>query len=112
MEKNVLSFKRRHVLGNLYSKCENITEIPVYLNELSDEPIGFADESLGYYMDAFSFHLPEPICKKLSSNGYLFAIGYEVSPKNNRKYKINHFVLKSPPASAIATVRKFAEKNA
>ena len=108
MDKNLLTLKRRHVLGNLYSKCENIDSIPVYLDGLSEEPVGFVDESLGRYMDAFSFHLPENICKKLSSNSYVVAVDYDVSVENNHKYKINHFVLLAPP-NAIAAPKKKVE---
>ena len=106
MEKNLLNLKRRHVLGNLYSKCENITSIPVYLDIVTEEPIGFVDESLGRYVDAFSFHLPEAICKKLSSNGYVVAVDYAVSEMNNRKYKLNHFVLVAPPSAVVAPKKK------
>jgi hypothetical protein len=111
MEKNLLSLKRRHVLGNLYGKCEAITEIPVYLGDSIEEPIGFADESLGRYMDAFSFHLPEAICKKLSSNGYVVAVDYDVSQEDSRKFKINHFVLMAPPSAIVAPIRKHVEEK-
>lgn len=111
MEKNPLSLKRRHVLGNLYNKCENITTIPVYLDTVSDEPIGFADESLGRYVDAFTFHLPEPICKKLSSNGYVVGFDYDVSELNQKKYKLNHFVLVAPKSAVIAPKRKVVEEK-
>ncbi len=111
MEKNPLTLKRRHVLGNLYSRCENITSIPVYMDTVTDEPIGFADESLGRYMDAFSFHLPEDICKKLSSNGYVVAFDYDISDENSKKFKINHFILVAPPTAIVAPKRKVvAEK--
>jgi hypothetical protein len=106
MEQNLLNLKRRHVLGNIYSRCENIDNIPVYLDELSGEPIGFADESLGRYIDAFSFHLPNEICKKLSSNGYIIAVDYKVSEDNERMYKINHFVLLPPTNAVIAPKKK------
>lgn len=112
MEKNILNLKRRHILGNLYGKCENIDEtIPVYLDALNDEPIGFADEALGRYTDAFSFHLPEAICKKLSSNGYVVAFDYDVSALNSKRYKINHFVLLPPPSALSAPKRKTVEEK-
>lgn len=111
MEKNLLNLKRRHVLGNLYSRCENIESIPVYLDVVTEEPIGFADESLGRYVDAFSFHLPEAICKKLSSNGYVVAVDYDVSAENNRRYKLNHFVLVAPPNAIAAPKRKVVEEK-
>lgn len=111
MDKNILNLKRRHVLGNLYGKCESIESIPVYLDALSEEPIGFADESLGRYIDAFSFHLPEAICKKLSSNGYVVAFDYDISALNSRKYKLNHFVLVAPPSAIAAPKRKPVEEK-
>ena len=111
MEKNLINLKRRHVLGNLYSKCENIESIPVYLDVVTDEPIGFADESLGRYVDAFSFHLPETTCKKLASNGYVVAIDYEISLENSKKYQINHFVLVAPPTAVSAPKRKVVEEK-
>jgi hypothetical protein len=106
MEQNLLNLKRRHVLGNIYSQCENIENIPVYLDVKGEEPIGFADESLGRYIDAFSFHLPGDICKKLSSNGYVVAVDYQVSEENKRMYKINHFVLLAPTNAVIAPKKK------
>ena len=105
MEKNLLNLKRRHVLGNLYARCGNIGSIPVYLDAVSDEPIGTADESLGRYVDAFSFHLPETTCKKLSSNGYVVAFEYDVSAENPKEIIIKHFIL-VPPATAIAAPKR------
>ncbi|MEK7723550.1 MAG: hypothetical protein AAB336_04315 [Acidobacteriota bacterium] len=106
MDKNLLNLKRRHVLGNLYAKCENIGSIPVYLDAVSEEPIGSADESLGRYVDAFSFHLPETTCKKLSSNGYVVAFEYDVSAENPKKLTIKHFILMPPPTAIVAPKRK------
>jgi hypothetical protein len=111
MEKNPLSLKRRHILGNLYGKCENITGIPVYLDEVTDEPIGFADESLGRYVDAFSFYLPDTICKRLASNGYVVAFDYDVSTEDNTKFTINHFVLIAPPTAVAVPRRKAVEEK-
>ena len=72
---SVLSLSRRHVLGELYDRCEVLAgSIPVYL--AGDEPtlLGYADQSLGHYADAFSFHLDPDSCKKLSAGqfGYTF----------------------------------------
>jgi len=111
MEKNPLSLKRRHVLGSLYGKCENITTIQVFLDGETEEPVGFADESLGRYVDAFSFHLPDIICKRLASNGYVVAVDYDVSLEDNKKYKINHFVLVAPPTAVAVPRRKQSEEK-
>lgn len=82
MTLSVLSLARRHVLRDLYERCEPIEEsIPVYF--VSDqELVGHADQSLGHYADAFSFHLDPDFCKKLSGGQFGYTIGYEpVDPK-------------------------------
>ena len=61
MTYNPLAIKRRDILGDLYDRCETITSVPVYLNDTSAEPIGFVDESLGHYVDAFLFNLPRRV---------------------------------------------------
>jgi hypothetical protein len=81
MTSNVLSLARRHVLGDLYSRCDQIEgDIPVYLDdEVAPIVIGYADQSLGHYADAFSFHLEPDDCKKLSSGQFSFSVDYELS---------------------------------
>lgn len=77
----VLSVSRRHVLGTLYDRCDAIEgSIPVYLSG-GDPPdlLGYADQSLGHYADAFSFHLDGDSCKKLSAGQFSYSIGYEHS---------------------------------
>ncbi|HUR98881.1 MAG TPA: hypothetical protein VMZ26_12515 [Pyrinomonadaceae bacterium] len=74
---SILSLSRRHVLGDLYERCDAITAaIPVYLAG-GDEPVllGHADESMGHYADAFSFHLDTDSCKKLSAGQYTYVLG-------------------------------------
>jgi hypothetical protein len=78
-----LAIKRRHVLGDLYGKCDNIVSVPVYLENAEGEMIGYADESLGHYADAFLFHLPEDVCKKLSTGHFVYSFNYDFSnPKD------------------------------
>lgn len=79
---NVLSLARRHVLGDLYERFEAIEDtIPVYLGS-DQELIGHADQSLGLYADAFTFHLDPEFCKKLSGGQFGYTIGYDpVDPK-------------------------------
>jgi hypothetical protein len=96
---NILSLSRRHVLGDLYERCDAITAaIPVYL--AGDEPmlIGHADESLGHYADAFSFHLDTDSCKKLSAGQYTYTIGYDhTDPKakgTRRRLRLTSITLK------------------
>lgn len=97
---NHLAIKRKHVLGDLYNNCEVSESIPVYLDDKPDEPIGTADSSLGKYVDAFLFHLPEDVCKRLSSGHYQFGLDYDLSDNKN-KIKLNHILLiayKAPAA--------------
>lgn len=87
---------RRHVLGDLYSRCETIESVPVYLNDAEGEVLGYVDQGLGHYADAFSFHLPEDVCKKLSS-GY-FTFSFDVShtdsvPGRSRMVKLDSISL-------------------
>lgn len=96
---NILSLSRRHVLGDLYERCEAIVAaIPVYL--AGDEPtlLGHADESLGHYADAFSFHLDTDSCKKLSAGQFTYVLGYDhADPKakgSRRKIKLTSITLK------------------
>jgi hypothetical protein len=99
MQYSPLAIKRRYILGNLADKCDTINKIPVYLNDKSGEPIGYADESMGRYADAFLFHLPEDICKRLSTNGYDLEIDYDVSnPEDNarnERINLNYIILTS-----------------
>jgi hypothetical protein len=73
-----LAIKRSQVLGDIYSRCEPIESIPVYLNDPSGELLGHVDESLGQYADAFVFHLAEDVCKKLSTGQYVYGFDYDV----------------------------------
>ena len=75
-----ISLSRRHVLGDLYSRCDVITStVPVYLNSVDGEMLGHVDQGLGHYADAFSFHLAEDICKKLSAGFFTYAFDYKYS---------------------------------
>ena len=96
---NVSSLSRRHVLGDLYDRCDSITDtIPVYL--AGDEPtlLGHADESLGNYTDAFSFHLDIDSCKRLSSGQFTYLIGYDLigakAAASRRRIKLTSITLK------------------
>jgi hypothetical protein len=68
---------RRHVLGDLYSRCDAIVEnIPVYREGDEGEVIGYVDQSLGHFADAFSFHLPDDVCKKLATGHFVYLFNY------------------------------------
>lgn len=93
-----LAIKRRHVLGELYKRCENVESIPVYLDDKSGELLGNVDECLGLYADAFSFHLSEDVCKKLAASGYSYAFDYEFVDKTAKadgksRIKLNYMLL-------------------
>jgi hypothetical protein len=85
-----LAIKRRHVLGDLYERCGPVVSVPVYLNDAEGEMIGYVDESLGHYADAFLFHIPEEFCKKLSSGHYIYSFNYDFSDsaETGRKSRI------------------------
>ncbi len=90
--------KRSYVLGELYKRCENVESIPVYLEDPSGELLGYVDECLGHYADAFSFHLSEDVCKKLSASGYSYAFDYEALDKaaadnGKSRIKLNYMLL-------------------
>jgi hypothetical protein len=91
-----IALKRSHVLGELYSRCDRSESTPVYLEEKTEEAIGHADESMGVFADAFLFHLPEDICKKLSTSYYQFAFNYDFSGETTRegkRIKLNYILL-------------------
>ena len=75
-----VSLSRRHVLGDLYGKCGPLAdEVPVYLSETDAEPTlkGHVDQSLGHFADAFSFHIPDEMCKDLTAGRFTFSFQYE-----------------------------------
>lgn len=96
MSYSPLAIKRSQVLGDIYSRCEKIECIPVYLNDVSGELLGHVDESLGQYADAFVFHLSEDVCKKLSSGHYVYGFDYDVlesNKANSSDIKLNCILL-------------------
>lgn len=98
-----LAIARRHVLGDLYSRCERIESIPVYLNSAGGEVLGHVDEGLGHYADAFLFHLSEELCKKLSSGHFTYSFEYEYSDGEGggrRRIVLSSILLSGRPAYA------------
>ena len=80
-----LSLSRRHILGELYSRCDSLIEsVPVYLAGVEPELLGHADECLGHYADAISFHLADDVCKRLSSGQYTYSFDFQYSDPSNR----------------------------
>ena len=94
MATNSISFSRRHVLGDFYSRCEAVAEdVPVYLDTPEGEMVGHVNQGLGHYADAFSFHLADDMCKKLSSGHYTYAFDFEFAenagnPVRHRRMKL------------------------
>lgn len=89
-----LAIKRSYVLGNLYNRCEVSETVPVYIDTVTEEPAGFVDNSLGKYADAFLFHLPEDVCKKLSTGHFKYGFDYSAAETAN-KIKLNYIMLVS-----------------
>lgn len=93
-----ISISRRHVLGDYYSRCDAIVSVPVYLDSSKGEMLGYADQGLGHYADAFSFHLPDDICKKLSAGYFTYAFEFnyaerKATPGRYRRVKISSISL-------------------
>jgi hypothetical protein len=63
--------------------------------------IGYADEGLGVYADAFTFHLSEELCKKLLSGHFTYSFDYDFADKDDkavrgkRRIKLNSIMLNS-----------------
>jgi hypothetical protein len=111
-----LTVKRRNVLGDLCEQCDAIESIPVYLNDVSEEPLGFVTEDTGRYVDVFTFYLSETVCKELSSNNYDYAFDFDYSEKTTqdtkKRIRINHIVLvlKKKPLFIKKSLPKLAGK--
>jgi hypothetical protein len=103
-----LTLARRHLLGDLYSRCDRSSTVPVYLNDTEGEMLGYADEGLGHYADAITFHLSEENCKKLAGGQFVYSFAYEFVEKarpglsdSRRRVKLT---------SILLTARKSYEK--
>lgn len=80
-----LTISRKHVLGDIYAKCETMTEdVPVYLLGEENELLGHADQSVGKYADAITFHLADDVCKRMSSGQYTYQFDLEHSAQIGR----------------------------
>jgi len=93
-----LSVTRRHVLGDFYSRCDSIVSVPVYLETAGGEMLGYVDEGLGNYADAFCFHLAEDVCKKLSAGHFIYSFDFDYRkeagvPERRQRIKLNSIVL-------------------
>lgn len=98
MKYSPLSLSRRHVLGDLYSRCDALTgRVPVYLAGDEQELLGHADEALGRFADAISFHLSDEMCRKLSSGHFTMTFDYNLSeakdPEVRRRVVLRSIIL-------------------
>jgi hypothetical protein len=100
MSYSPLTLARRHVLGEFYVRCESLVTVPVYLNTSDGEMLGYVDESLGKYADAFTFHLSEELCKKLAAGHFTYSFDYDFAsasekkmPAHKRRIKLTSIVL-------------------
>lgn len=93
-----LSLSRKHVLGDLYARCDQTTtNVPVYLIAEENELLGYAAESLGHYADAFTFHLSDDVCKRLSAGQYTYEFDLEHARTKGRLI-LRTIFLKAPKA--------------
>jgi|SRR5690242_3724355 len=99
-----VTLSRRHVLGDLYARCERLVRIPVYLNDENGERLGFVDESHGIYADAFTFHINEEYCKKLAEGQLLYSFKYDLAGKARANGGSDRRPIKL--SSIILTMRK------
>jgi hypothetical protein len=92
-----LSLSRRHVLGDLYARCDAIESVPVFMDNSEGEMLGYVDESLGHYADAFCFHLSEDVCKKLSAGHFTYSFEYDLADDAEaaarRRVKLSRIIL-------------------
>lgn len=120
-----ISISRRHVLGELYSRCDAIESVPVYMDNVEGELLGHVDEGLGHYADAFRFHMNEDICKKLSAGHFTYSFNYQHSENEEkvtgrRRIKLNAILLNArkgyakpvPKAKASAIAAEQAQAEA
>lgn len=111
MSYSPLAIKRSYILGNLYNRCEVSEKTPVYIDTVTDEPAGYVDNTLGLYADAFLFHLPEDVCKKLSTGHYKYGFDYEKIEASN-KITLNYIMLISNAGKEIQRRSPFLKAKA
>jgi hypothetical protein len=80
-----VTLSRRHVLGDLYSRCDALkSKVPVYLQGDERKLLGHAHSPLEQFSDAISFFLDEDSCKKLSSGHFTFSLDYRLSKSGDK----------------------------
>lgn len=96
MSYSPVSMARRHVLGELYSRCEAIVDdIPVYMDGEERALLGHVNEALGHYADAFSFHVGDDVCRKLAAGYYVYKFDYDLvgGTSHASRLKLNSITL-------------------
>jgi PAS domain-containing protein len=93
MSNQPLAMARRHVLGELYSQCDPVQDVPVFLNDTAGELLGYVDEGLGKYADAFTFHLDDQTCKKLATGHFTYSFEYDFVDAARRRIKLSSISL-------------------
>ena len=76
MSLETVTFARRHVLGQMHSRCDSVDMLPIFMDGDMDTQIGYVDENMGRFADAYSFHVPADVIKKLSSGQLTFSFGF------------------------------------
>src|SRR5215510_1335420 len=101
MATNHVILSRRHVLGDFHGRCLPVVNILVFLDSPESEMIGYVDEGLGVYADAFRFYLSDELCKKLTMGHFTYSFDYEfadrkdTAAKNKRRIKLTSITLNS-----------------
>ncbi len=106
MSNSPLTLSRRHVLGKLYDRCELLTQVPIYWQDVPEAPIGYVESTAGY-TDAFTFHIPEEVCKKLAAGQIRCTYDYEVLKSSVKRpvnvkssIRVRAFILAAPVKAA------------
>lgn len=109
MKYSPLTLSRSHVLGDFYKRCERLSDgISVYLDNVGGEKLGFVDEGLGHYADAFTFHLSEENCKALAGGKFDYSFDYFFSESDEPPLAISRRRIQL--TSLFLTARKPVEK--
>ena len=61
MSLETVTFARRHVLGQMHSRCESVDMLPIFMDGDMETQIGYVDENMGRFADAYSFHVPADV---------------------------------------------------
>ena len=110
MKYSPLTLSRSHVLGEFYKRCERLPDsISVYLNNTSGEKLGFVDEGLGHYADAFTFHLSEENCKMLAGGQFDYTFDYYFAESDEPPLAISRRRIQL--TSIFLTARKPVKKS-